>query len=224
MYMSIRDDLQFTFEEGKNLGKNLTLYALSTCGFCKAALRFLRKHDIAFKYVYVDNLPSRQKERLKTELKETYKERVMYPFLVIGGDDYIIGFDEDEWYERLDVGKSIEEGEGAVSGKDREGAKDAEKFVKMVAEKQGWRLHREGEFLDNLIKGLHTNKERYGYYLCPCRLGEGVKEKDKDIICPCEYSRPDIEEYGHCYCSLYQSPEFYFSGKEPKSIPERRPE
>ena len=224
MYMSIRDELQFTFEEGRDLGKDLTLYALSTCGFCKAALRFLRKHGIAFKYVYVDNLPSRQKDQLKNELKETYKERVMYPFFIIGKDDYIIGFDEDEWYERLDVGKAGEDTEGAVSGKDLEEPKDAEKFVNMVAEKQGWRLHREGEFLDNLIKGLHTNKERYGYYLCPCRLGEGVKEKDKDIVCPCEYSRPDIEEYGHCYCSLYQSPEFYFSGKEPKSIPERRPE
>lgn len=222
--MSIRNELQFTFEDGRDVGKELTLYALSTCGFCKAALRFLRKHGIAFKYVYVDNLPSRQKDQLKNELKEQFKERVMYPFLIIGKDDYIIGFDEDEWYEKLAAGKDIVEKDEAFSEGGREEPQDARKFARMVAEKQGWRLHREGEFLDNLIKGLHTNKERYGYYLCPCRLGEGVKEKDKDIICPCEYSRPDIEEYGHCYCSLYQSPEFYFSGKEPKSIPERRPE
>jgi len=139
-------------------------------------------------------------------------------------DDYIIGFDEDEWYEKLGVGQGGEPNEDAATTAGGEEVEDAEKFVKMVAEKQGWRLLRDGEFLDNLIKGLHTNKERYGYYLCPCRLGDGEKVKDKDIICPCEYSRPDIEEYGHCYCSLYQSPEFYFSGKEPKSIPERRPE
>ena len=94
----------------------------------------------------------------------------------------------------------------------------------MVSNHQGWRLHRNNEFLQNLIEGLQINKERYGYFLCPCRLGEGEKELDKDIICPCEYAKDDIADYGHCYCSLYQSPEFYFSGKTSKSIPERRPE
>ena len=101
---------------------------------------------------------------------------------------------------------------------------ETQKFVSMVAKHQGWRLNRDSEFLGDLIDGLGANKERYGYYLCPCRLGDGSREADRDIICPCDYAKPDIAEYGHCFCSLYQTEDFYASGKQPSSIPERRPE
>jgi ferredoxin-thioredoxin reductase catalytic subunit len=101
--------------------------------------------------------------------------------------------------------------------------KDAEKFVKMVAKKQGWYLHPDEEFLDMLIEGLMVNYNRYGYFSCPCRLASGDKEKDQDIICPCVYCVPDQKEYGHCYCGLYLTPEFHETGKNPQGIPERRP-
>ncbi len=96
-------------------------------------------------------------------------------------------------------------------------------FVKMVAKKQGWALNHDEEFLQMLIEGLTKNVNRYGYYLCPCRDSDGKKELDKDIICPCKYSKPDVDEYGHCYCGLYLSQAFSESGKEPIGIPERRP-
>ena len=103
--MNISKKLTFKTEEGKQPKKNLTVYALSTCGFCKAALRFLRKHNLSFRYLYVDHLDEYHKTVLKQELKETYGERPMYPFLIIGDDDYLIGFDEDEWYEKIGVGE-----------------------------------------------------------------------------------------------------------------------
>lgn len=99
---------------------------------------------------------------------------------------------------------------------------DAEKFAEMVAKKQGWKLNHDGNFLDVLYEGLATNFNRYGYYSCPCRDADNDKKMDKDIICPCDYCAPDIEEFGHCYCGMYMSQEFYDSGKNPKSIPERR--
>lgn len=101
---------------------------------------------------------------------------------------------------------------------------DTYKFARMVAKHQDWHLNQNEEFLEMLVEGLMTNYNRYGYFNCPCRLASGEREKDKDIICPCDYAPPDIEEYGHCYCGLYLSPEFYESGKETKAIPERRPE
>ncbi|QEE15304.1 ferredoxin-thioredoxin reductase catalytic domain-containing protein [Promethearchaeum syntrophicum] len=100
---------------------------------------------------------------------------------------------------------------------------DTRKFVEMVAKKNAWKLTRDVEFLDSIIDGLNANYNRYGYYSCPCRDGDGVKEEDKDIICPCDYCIPDQEEYGHCYCGLYLTQDFYDSGKETQGIPERRP-
>ncbi len=101
---------------------------------------------------------------------------------------------------------------------------DAEKFVTMVAEKQGWVLNPDKEFLAIIIEGLTTNFNRYGYFACPCRDHDGEREKDKDLICPCDYCVPDQAEYGHCYCGLYLTREFAASGDIPSSIPERRPE
>ncbi|MGC9779889.1 MAG: ferredoxin:thioredoxin reductase [Candidatus Heimdallarchaeota archaeon] len=100
---------------------------------------------------------------------------------------------------------------------------DVRKFVEMVAEKQGWHLHPDKEFLDMLIEGLMTNFNRFGYFGCPCRLLEGDREKDKDLLCPCDYCKPDQEEFGHCYCGLYLTEEFFKTGKMPDGIPERRP-
>ena len=101
---------------------------------------------------------------------------------------------------------------------------DTEKFVSMVAKKQGWELHPDKEFLKMLHEGLTENWNRYGYYSCPCRDASGDKEKDKDMFCPCDYCKPDQEEFGHCYCGLYISKEYAATGKIPVYIPERRPE
>ncbi len=90
------------------------------------------------------------------------------------------------------------------------------------AKARGYYLNPEPKFLQDLIEGLKTNEDRYGYPSCPCRPGTGFYEQDRDIICPCDYRDPDIAEYGACYCSLYVNKQVYDSGK-PIPIPERRP-
>jgi len=99
---------------------------------------------------------------------------------------------------------------------------DTRKFTAMVANKQGWKLTHDEELLGFLVEGLTKNFNRYDYFCCPCRAAAADKQKDKDIICPCVYTKPDIAEYGHCYCGLYMSPAFFETGKIPNSIPERR--
>jgi len=101
---------------------------------------------------------------------------------------------------------------------------DTQLFITMVAEKQGWKLNPDEEFISILVEGLTVNYNRYGYYSCPCRDASGTRSRDRDIICPCVYCKPDQEEYGHCYCGLYFTKEFFASGKKPSSLPERRPE
>lgn len=108
-------------------------------------------------------------------------------------------------------------------GRPAKSLEDTRRFVTMVAAHQGWRPIAEAEFLETLVQGLTTNHNRYGYYLCPCRDTLGARDQDRDVICPCTYARADIEEYGHCFCALYQSPEFQARGGEPRSIPERSP-
>ena len=91
------------------------------------------------------------------------------------------------------------------------------------ARSRGYHLNPDENFLRDLLEGLKKNEERYGYPSCPCRLASGKFELDRDIICPCDYRDPDVEEFGNCFCGLYVSKDV-FEGRMPAmSIPERRP-
>ncbi len=95
--------------------------------------------------------------------------------------------------------------------------------LKRWAESTGYHLNPDEAFTRGLVEGLLVNRARYGYQSCPCRLASGDKEQDRDIICPCDYRDPDLEEWGACYCALYVSEEVLRGEREIRSIPDRRP-
>jgi len=96
-------------------------------------------------------------------------------------------------------------------------------MLKDAQEKKGYYFSKDQELVMELLDGLLTNKERYGYMSCPCRLASGNRERDRDIICPCVYRTPDVAEYGSCYCNLYVSRDWN-EGRIPHVyVPERRP-
>jgi ferredoxin-thioredoxin reductase catalytic subunit len=87
----------------------------------------------------------------------------------------------------------------------------------------GYHLHPDIGFTNILIKGLLVNEKRYGYPSCPCRLATAKSEQDIDIICPCYYRDPDLDEHGSCYCGLYVTSPIVRGEKSITAIPERRP-
>jgi ferredoxin-thioredoxin reductase catalytic subunit len=91
------------------------------------------------------------------------------------------------------------------------------------AKTHGFYLTPDPALLQDLLKGLQKNEERYGYPSCPCRLASGKLELDRDIICPCDYRNPDIEEYGQCYCALYVRKDVHEGKTALQPIRERRP-
>ena len=95
--------------------------------------------------------------------------------------------------------------------------------TKKDAASGGYLMNPDDASVDALCEGILTNIGRYGYGACPCRKASGVKAEDLDIICPCDYRDPDINEFGACYCSLYVSKEVPEGKKPLESIPERRP-
>ena len=95
-------------------------------------------------------------------------------------------------------------------------------ILKKLQEPLGYFFNKDKEVVFDLLKGLLTNKGRYGYMSCPCRLASGDYEKDKDIICPCVYREPDVIEYGSCYCNLYVSKDWNEDRIARTYVPERR--
>ncbi len=95
--------------------------------------------------------------------------------------------------------------------------------MKKMQEPKGFYFNKDKERTFELLEALIANKERCGYMGCPCRLLSGDPKYDRDIICPCEYSVPDIEEYGSCYCNLYVSKDWNDKKIPHEYVPERRP-
>ncbi len=98
-----------------------------------------------------------------------------------------------------------------------------DKLQKLVA-KKGFHFNKDQEMVRDLLKSLLINMDRYGYTSCPCRMSSGVYNLDKDIICPCVYAKPDIQEYGSCFCGLYVSQEWNEGIIPHTVVPERRPQ
>jgi len=95
------DDIVFIKEEGIKKKGEIIVYALSTCAFCKKALKFLRENSISFSYVYVDEFDHDKKNQIKHELKEKYKKDIGFPFLILDDTTVIIGFTEDEYKKKF---------------------------------------------------------------------------------------------------------------------------
>jgi ferredoxin-thioredoxin reductase catalytic chain len=95
-------------------------------------------------------------------------------------------------------------------------------MLRKIQEPLGYFFNPDRELVLDLLNGLLTNRERYGYMCCPCRLASGNREWDRDITCPCAYRAEDVREYGCCFCGLYVSPSWN-EGAENVSVPERRP-
>lgn len=90
--------MDFKKVDGKNKGK-ITLYALSTCIWCKKTKELLSSMEVGFDYVYVDLLKGDDRDKAISEVKR-YNPSISFPTLVIG-DKSIVGYREKEIKEAL---------------------------------------------------------------------------------------------------------------------------
>lgn len=94
-------DVVYTEVKGKSAEHDITVYALSTCGFCKRALAFLNDNGISYRYVYFDKLSEDEKASLRKRLMNDYKEYLSFPYAIIDDKDVLVGFIETSWRSTL---------------------------------------------------------------------------------------------------------------------------
>lgn len=185
--------------------QNVKLYALTTCAYCQTIKKMLTDLKIPFECIELDLLFGNER-KIKMEELTSINNQKSFPTTVIS-EKVIIGYKIQEIKETLgiktDVDKLYEQ-------------------LKTVHEKKGYYFNRNKERSFELIRGLLTNKDRYGYMACPCRLSDGERELDKDIICPCDYRAPDVDEFGVCYCGLYVAEHLKDEMVDDIFVPERR--
>jgi glutaredoxin len=78
-----------------------TVYALSTCPYCKRTKRFLESHKIAYEVVDVDLLDDSKQDEVMDKVEKMTGRR-SFPVVIIG-KEVIVGHDEDKLRKVLNL-------------------------------------------------------------------------------------------------------------------------
>jgi glutaredoxin len=79
---------------GENRGK-ITLYALSTCGWCEKTKKFLDELGVEYFYVYVDLLEGEERESVINKVRR-WNPHCSFPTAVINEEVCIVGYDKQK--------------------------------------------------------------------------------------------------------------------------------
>ena len=80
---------------GDDRAHQVSLYALSTCVWCKKTKRLLDEMGIEYQYVFVDQLKGREEAEAMSELAHINPAQ-SFPTMVIDGEKVVVGFKESE--------------------------------------------------------------------------------------------------------------------------------
>ena len=70
-------------------------------------------------------------------------------------------------------------------------------------------LNPDKEHIELLLEGLLENEKKHRLKLCPCRLRDGTRERDLELICPCNFKthetwlKPKKGMLSMCICGLF---------------------
>lgn len=95
------DELNYETRSGTRSDRAITVYALSTCGYCKKALAFLDENGFSYRFIHVDLIPLETKNEIKATLKARFNENVAFPFAVIDEKSHLVGFIRPDWEKTL---------------------------------------------------------------------------------------------------------------------------
>lgn len=65
-------------------------------------------------------------------------------------------------------------------------------------------LNPDSKHVEMIADGVLKNEEISGLKLCPCRIRDGSRKRDLELICPCNFeAQPNWKEKGMCWCGLF---------------------
>jgi len=94
--------MQFSTVSGKKNDHKVTLYALSTCVWCKMTKQFLNDNGIEYEYVDVDLLDAEEKNKVHQTIISKGGS-LSYPTTIVDDKIVITGFRKDKLKEALGI-------------------------------------------------------------------------------------------------------------------------
>jgi glutaredoxin len=84
---------------GKNAKHKVLVYGLSTCGWCRKAKEMLEQREVAFEYVFVDQLAGDERTATMDAVR-ALNPRGSFPTIKVDAE-VVVGFDEERLTELL---------------------------------------------------------------------------------------------------------------------------
>ena len=87
---------------GRNNKHRVLMYAISTCGWCKRAKKFLIDNEIEYEYVDIDLCSKEEREKIRSDILSR-GGRLSYPTIIVDDTILITSFQEDKVREALEI-------------------------------------------------------------------------------------------------------------------------
>lgn len=94
--------MQFSKVSGKKNDHKVTIFALSTCVWCKLTKQFLSDNDVAYEFVDVDLLDENDKSTVHENILSKGGS-LSYPTTIVDDKKVITGFRKDQLKEALGI-------------------------------------------------------------------------------------------------------------------------
>lgn len=86
-----------TYVQGNITKHNIMLYTISTCIWCRRLKNRLNARNFAYKYIDIDLIPYKEREKLKKKLRR-YRSHLAFPMMFI----------DDEFVPNIEIDKKLE--------------------------------------------------------------------------------------------------------------------
>ncbi len=96
------DKMQTVKVPGRNNKHQVLVYAISTCGWCKRAKKFLNDNNIGYEYIDVDVCNWEDKNKIMQDIKSRGGQ-LAYPTLIIDNKILLTGASPDKLREVLEI-------------------------------------------------------------------------------------------------------------------------
>ncbi|NLS76756.1 MAG: glutaredoxin family protein [Chloroflexi bacterium] len=83
-----------THVPGTRSNRQVFLFALSTCGWCRRTREFLEANGVEYTYIYVDLLKGDERKEALDEMRK-WTPRQAFPTIIVG-EEVLVGLDEDK--------------------------------------------------------------------------------------------------------------------------------
>jgi ferredoxin-thioredoxin reductase catalytic chain len=70
--------------------------------------------------------------------------------------------------------------------------------------KNDFKLNPDMKHVGMVLDGVLENEKTYGLKLCPCRIRDGSRGRDLELLCPCNFKTHETwSSEGRCWCGLF---------------------